>query len=94
MKLEHSPAIEPRSEWMVSIANARAELEEKLSATLRRDAEAELPRLYARAKTVARVGLVKYGESNAAARFPAACPYTLDQILDDDWYPEPSGEAT
>ena len=94
LKLAHSPAVEPRSDWMVSIANARAELDGRLTATLRQDIEATLPRLYARAKTVARVGLVKYGESNAAARFPAACPYTLDQILDDDWYPEPSGEAT
>jgi len=21
------------------------------------------------------------------------CPYTLDQILADDWYPEPPGET-
>src|SRR5229473_8046235 len=61
LKLEHSPAIEPRSDWMVSIANARAELEEKLSASLRRDVEAELPRIYGRATSVARAGLVKYG---------------------------------
>ena len=89
LKLEHSPAIEPRSDWMVSIANARAELEEKLSASLRRDAEAELPRLYARARSVAQAGLVKYGESSATARFPTVCPYTFDQILADGWYPNP-----
>jgi len=93
LKLEHSPAIDPRSDWMVSIANARAELEEKLSAALRQDVEAALPRLYERAKSVARAGLIKYGESNAAVKFPAACPYTLDQILADDWYPELPGDA-
>jgi hypothetical protein len=94
LKLTHSPAMDPRSDWMVSIANARAELEEKLTATLRQDTEAELPRLYARARSIARAGLVKYGESNAAAKFPTICPYTLDQILADEWYPEPPpGEA-
>src|SRR5436305_5825403 len=76
LKLAHSPAAEPRSDWMVSIATARAELEETLSATLRRDAEAELPRLYARARTIARAGLMKYGEADAAANFPSTCPYT------------------
>src|SRR5207302_7604132 len=39
LKLAYSPSTEPRSDWMVSIANARAELEDKLTATLRRDAE-------------------------------------------------------
>jgi hypothetical protein len=93
LKLAYSPATEPRSDWMVSIANARAELEDSLTATLRQDAEAALPRLYARAKDVAQAGLVKYGEDNAAADFPATCPYTLDQILATGWYPAPPGEA-
>ena len=93
LKLTHSPAVEPRSDWMVSIANARAELEDKLTVTLRRDVEAELGRLYTRARSIARAGLLKYGESNAATRFPAECPYTFDQILADDWYPDPPGEA-
>ena len=94
LKLAHSPASDPRSDWMVSIANARAELEEMLTATLRRDVEAELPRLYARARDVAEVGLVKYGEADVAARFPARCPYALDQILAIGWYPDPPPAAT
>ncbi|HEV8680756.1 MAG TPA: DUF29 domain-containing protein [Stellaceae bacterium] len=93
LKLAYSPATEPRSDWMVSIANARAELDDRLTATLRRDIEAELARLYSRAKDVAQVGLAKYGEADLAASFPAACPYTLDQILARGWYPDPPGEA-
>jgi len=92
LKLAHSPAVEPRSDWMVSIANARAELEDKLTATLRRDAEAALPAIYARAMDVAEAGLAKYGEGSAAARFPATCPYSFEQILARGWYPEPPGE--
>jgi len=91
LKLEHSPASGPRPDWMSSIANARVELEELLTPTLSRDAEAELPRLYAQAADVAAVGLIKYGEAHAAADFPASCPYNLDQILTRGWYPDPPG---
>lgn len=93
LKLAYSPATDPRSDWKVSIATARAELDDRLSATLRRDIEAELPRLYARAKDIARLGLAKYGETDLAAGFPAACPYTLEQVLATDWYPGPPGDA-
>jgi len=89
LKLSHSPAIEPRADWLVPIANARAELEERLTATLRQDIEAELPRLYLRARKIASVALLSYGEADAAAGFPQSCPYTLDQVLADDWHPEP-----
>jgi hypothetical protein len=87
LKLAHSPAAEPRVDWMVSIANARAELEDRLTATLRNDIETVLAQLYTRAKKVASTDLQKYGERNAVAAFPETCPYTLDQILADDWYP-------
>jgi uncharacterized protein DUF29 len=93
LKLAYSPADEPRSDWRVSIANARAELEEKLTATLQQDIAAELPRLYARARDVAEAGLIRHGESQFAGAFPTNCPYTLDQILATGWYPEPPGEA-
>jgi Domain of unknown function DUF29 len=93
LKLGYSPAAEPRSDWMVSIANARAELDDRLTATLRREIEAELPRLSLRAKDVAQVGLAKYREADVAADFPAACPYTLEQVLARGWYPDPPGEV-
>jgi hypothetical protein len=97
LKLAYSPAAEPRSakprsDWMVSIASARAELEDKLTATLRQDIQAELPRLYTRAKKIANLALVSYGEANAAVGFPGTCPFTLEQIFADDWYPEPPGD--
>ncbi len=94
LKLQYSPASDPRADWMVSIIGARAELEERLSATLRRDTEAALPRLYRSARKQAELGLRRYTESGAAASLPEACPYTLDQILADDWYPEPPDAAS
>jgi len=34
------------------------------------------------------------GEHEAAASQPTECPYPLDQIFEDDWYPEPPQEPT
>jgi hypothetical protein len=88
LKLTYSPAVDPRPDWRESIAAARVELHERLTATLRRDIEAELPRIYQHAKDVAEAGMTKYGEASAAASFPPDCPYSLDRILQRGWYPE------
>ena len=89
LKLAHSPARDPRSDWMGSIIDARAEIENKLSPSLRRDAEERLARLYVLARKQAALDLLKYHEDEAAQSLPTECPYTLDQILAEDWYPEP-----
>jgi len=90
LKLAYSPATEPSADWMASIAGARAQLDDKLSPTLRHDAQTVLGRLYANARRVAALGLSKYEEGNAADRLPTDCPYTLDQVLAEDWYPGPA----
>src|SRR6478672_3090641 len=46
LKLAYSPAEQPRFNWMHSISDARAALEDKLSPTLRRDVEATLEKPY------------------------------------------------
>lgn len=48
--------------------------------------------LYARAKRRVIQDMNDFGEHGAAASLPAQCPYTLDQVLDDDWYPEIAGD--
>jgi uncharacterized protein DUF29 len=97
LKLAHSPARDPRADWMDSIDDARGEIEDKLSPTLKRDIEEALPRLYANARKRVLRDLEKYGEHDAARLPPSKCPYTLDQILGEDWYPgagaDHSGEA-
>jgi hypothetical protein len=89
LKLAHSPARDPRSDWMSSIIDARAEIENKLSPSLRRDAEDRLARLYVLARKQAALDLLKYHADEAAQSLPTECSYTLDQILAEDWYPEP-----
>lgn len=93
LKLDYSPARDPRFDWMASIVEARRLLGDKITATLQRDAETMLPRLYDDARELADIGLRKFGEESAAARLPTVCPYTLDQIRRRGWYPEPTSQC-
>jgi hypothetical protein len=87
LKLEHSPAADPRFDWMATIVDARRLLEDKITATLQRDAETRLTRLYSDGRELAQIGLRKFGEN--AEDLPLACPYTLEQIRERGWYPVP-----
>ena len=86
LKLEHSPAAEPRSLWLDTIHTQRADLADDLKASLRRRLRSELPKQYLRARAAAARALRRYGEDAAADALPETCPYTLDQIA-GDWLP-------
>jgi hypothetical protein len=94
LKLAYSPAQQPHFDWMASIVDARAVLGDKISPTLRRDAEAVLAKLYRDARRQAELALRGYGEDQAAGALPQTCPYSLDDICREDWYPEPPGEKS
>ncbi len=83
--LQHSTATDPRRGWSNEIVDFRTEVEERLSPTLRRDLERQLPRLHAAARRNALRKLAAYGETLPA--LPEACPFTLDEVL-GDWWPE------
>jgi Domain of unknown function DUF29 len=87
LKLEYSRALEPRGGWYDSIMDARAELDDKLSPSLRRDLEAQLPRLWARTRTKVDHGLRRLGEPASVDPLPVDCAYALDDLLADGWYP-------
>ena len=86
LKLEHSPAQEPRGRWYDTIIAQRSELLDELTASIRREVEPALPELYGRARLNAATSLGKHGENAAADALPTACPYSLDQIT-GDWLP-------
>ena len=88
LKLAYSPAQQPRFDWMASIAEARAALGDKISATLRQDAEAMLAKLYRDGRRQAELSLRAYGEDQAANALPQSCPYSPDDIFREDWYPD------
>ena len=87
LKLAHSRAEQPRFDWMETIDDAREMLSDKLMATLRRDAEANLEKLYAEARRRAARGLQRHGEPDTADLLPSTCPWSLDEICREDWYP-------
>ncbi len=74
-----------RRGWLVTVDKQRIRLARKLTATLKNHLAAELPALYAGVRRPVARQLEKDGVPPDA--LPAACPYTLDQILDPDWYP-------
>lgn len=89
LKLRHSRATDPRPGWMSTIDRTRTALEDKLSPSLRRGLRAALPRLYAQARRDVARELARCGEPEAAAELPEACPFSLGQLLEHDWYPPP-----
>ena len=87
LKLEHSPATEPRAGWERTIRTARADLADDLTPALRPRIEADFARFYEVARIEAAASLrAAYGEHTAADALPATCPDTLDQIT-GDWLP-------
>jgi hypothetical protein len=81
--LEHVPAEQPRRGWIDEIIDFRDEIEQRLTPSLRRDLQRQLPRLYERARGRLQRKLTLRGEGDVAAHLPDACPYDLDQVLGD-----------
>ena len=86
LKLELSNAARPRRDWLVTVDKQRSKLARKLTTTLRNHLQAELPALYAGLRRPVARQLEK-GRLPADA-LPPDCPYTLEQILDPEWYPD------
>lgn len=86
LKLEYSPAVEPRRGWRATVRRTRQDLEDDLTGSLRNLLAEELHGLYKRVRRDLAETMRDYGEGAAAAKLPEACPYTLDQIL-GDWLP-------
>ena len=86
LKLEYSPAVEPRASWRSTMLTQRDDLRDDLTPTLRRRAADALPELFEQARKRADVSLRDHGEPAAADALPKTCPYTLDQIT-GDWLP-------
>jgi hypothetical protein len=85
LKLELSNADRPRRGWLVTVDRQRARLARKLTTTLRNHLAAELPALYVGLRRPVLRQLEK--DRLQSKSLASACPYTLDQILDPDWYP-------
>jgi hypothetical protein len=69
--------------WSSEIANFRDELAIDLTKNLRKYLDENLETVYQEAVkyTALKTGIEK-------DNFPDRCPYTLDQLLDENWFPE------
>ena len=85
LKLQYSPASWPRRGWKETIRTQRMDLEEILSPTLRRELLANLDAVYARAKQSAARDLLEDRVDEEV--LPDTCPFSIEQILDPDWFP-------
>jgi hypothetical protein len=86
LKLQHSPAVQPRRLWRASVREHRRRIEIDITPRLRQLLEADLERLYRMAERDVAASLRDFGEDDAAGALPSTCPYTVEQIL-GDWLP-------
>jgi Domain of unknown function DUF29 len=86
LKLQISPAGDPRDGWIDSVAEHRRRLEFDLTPRLMQILRDELPRVYRLARRDAERLLRRHGENTAADALPETCPYTIEQIT-SDWWP-------
>lgn len=87
LKLEHSPAKDPRAAWRATVRTQRIRLRDALTPTLRREVESELNELYGDGRALVEGTLRDHGARATADALPPTCPYSLDQIT-SDWLPE------
>jgi hypothetical protein len=79
------------------VHGARSALDVFATPSLKPKLEARLPELYERARELAKCELHDIGQISLGESIPHACPYTFEQILDEDWWPvwadppEPAG---
>ena len=85
LKLEHSPAADPRGGWEDSVLVHRGSILQALddSPSLRR--RIDLDKAYTLGRKFAARGLQRDGLDIGI--LPPRCPYGIDQVLDLDWWP-------
>lgn len=87
LKLRYSPASDPQSGWIDEVHHARAEIEDRLA-----DSPSLAPHLaglflevWPRAR---RRAISRMEAHDELPRVPPECPFTLEQALDDDYWPD------
>ena len=86
LKLQYSPAVEPRRGWLDSVGKQRDDLELEMTPSLRRHLTTELESIYQKARRRAVDDLAQDGVK--PDQLPTSCPYSFDQISDPVWRPD------
>jgi hypothetical protein len=85
LQLAHSTLGDPRRSWKSTAMAHRHQLEMSLTPTLRQELEARLEEVYQRGRKLA--ATVLETEGTPCEWLPRNCPYTLPELLDEDWLP-------
>ena len=85
LKLAYDPATRPRRGWRVTVASAREEVTKRATGGLQHHPAAYLPEAYRHARR--RISLAM---DRPLATFPETCSWTVAQVLDVDFWPEPA----
>jgi hypothetical protein len=72
-----------RCHWAAEIVNFRSELETDMTTNLKKHLDLVKENMYQKALKY----VIKKTELNKTL-FPIQCPYSLEQLLDDDWFPQ------
>lgn len=85
--LKLSPASDPKAHWEDEVATFRLSLTGRLenSPSLERKLSGSYDKMWLKARRLAQVKLRRDG----VTQLPAECPFTLAQVLDPDFFPEP-----
>jgi len=94
LKLQYSPASDPHHGWRETSLEARQDIDDYLTLSMRPEIEAELQRDYAKAREKTVMALQRHGEGKAAAELPVALPYSLADLLDPDWWPPAASDQS
>ena len=86
LKLQYSPAVDPRGGWQESVGKQRDDLELEITASLKRHLETDLETIFQKARRRAVDELAR--DRVRPDQLPSTCPYTLEQIIDPIWRPE------
>lgn len=85
LKLEFSPASDPRSGWRKSVREQRAAAVDALADSPSLKGHVDLPSAFRRGRGFATDGLGQDRVDEQA--LPSECPYGLEQLLDEGWWP-------
>lgn len=86
LKLEYSPAADPRADWKVSVLEHRDRVARDLTASPSLRNRIDIADIYRTGRKIAALGLERDGLR--LAELPTECPYSLDQLLNEDWWPD------
>ncbi|NBC32636.1 MAG: DUF29 family protein [Alphaproteobacteria bacterium] len=86
LKLEYSRLVEPREHWRVEIDTFRAEIDHRLEESPSLKSRIDLDRVYRITRRRGKRQIINAGID--PDDMPPDCPYSLDDLLDEDWWPE------